>query len=1055
MRRSPLVGREPELGRLATALERAANGDARLVLVAAPTGRGATRLVEELAERVSALPDAATTLFGTGQAPLAGVPYAPVLEALGGSIDRVDDAGLEEFLGSAAYDLARLIPELAVRLDAIGARIEPPPVLAPDRRQGRFLEGMLQLLGRFGEQRPVLFVLEDLHLADAGTRELVAFLARTARSQRLCLIATYDPTELDRRHPLRALVNDLGAAATVDTLDLAPLDRDQLARLIEGLEGERPTASYLAAVAERSRGEPLIAEVVVAARHERLTTRLSDRLGEIVAALLSLRSPGTVELLRLLAVAERPLSAAEIVGLAAPHAGRDEAIEAGFARSFAGDRDGARLGVRHRLIGESIASHMLPVERLRAHELLAQLSGAPAAERAWHLEALGSPGRARQARIDAGREAEARDSGADALAHYERAIDLTYALELDQAPSDGATTAPELIELLERAAAAAAAAGNHRRAAGLAERAIAEAGAPAARRRDEAGGGTSRREARIRLARLHLRLAQHRWASGYQPGAFAALDRATELSPAEPSLGRLEILAVRAQLLMLDGRFEPSAALSRDALEMAEALGTEGRPWYGHVLCTLGVDLSYLGEPDRSIELLREARDVARDTGRLDELMRAYANLTTVLDLELRREEAVAIVEEGIAEARRWGQEHVYGNFLRGNAADCLFTLGRWDESRRMAESALAWNPTGLAFLNPLIYLTLVKVEQEADERAASLLGQALIEIEAVPDAQYSGQVYRSAASFALWRQDVADARRAIELGWRRILETEDWVLAAALASTYLEVEAAVADAARARRDLGGLRDAAEVSRTVLAEARRRVEASDVPIERGARREASANLATAAAHLARIEGHNVADTWAAVAAAWSEIGVPYQAAKAHWREAEAALTTRTQRTRAHAALERAWRLAERLGAGPLRRELAALAGRGRLTVGPKSATRLQPAPLGEPLRTGAISAAVSRDGHDGHGLAERVLAGKDEPTTPAFGLSPRESEVLGVLTEGRTNREIAERLFISERTVAVHVGKILSKLGVAGRVEAATVALRLGLVAYSQPIRRR
>ena len=200
---------------------------------------------------------------------------------------------------------------------------------------------------------------------------------------------------------------------------------------------------------------------------------------------------------------------------------------------------------------------------------------------------------------------------------------------------------------------------------------------------------------------------------------------------------------------------------------MASALGAKGRSWYGHALCTLGVDLSYLGDPAQSVELLKEARDVARETGRLDELMRAYANLTTVLDLELRREEAVAVVEEGIAEARRWGQEHVYGNFLRGNAADCLFTLGRWDESRRMAESALAWHPTGLAFLNPLIYLTLVRVEQDASESAASLLGQALIEIEAVPDAQYSGPVYRSAASFALWRQDVTDAQRAIELGWR------------------------------------------------------------------------------------------------------------------------------------------------------------------------------------------------------------------------------------------------------------------------------------------------
>jgi DNA-binding NarL/FixJ family response regulator len=54
--------------------------------------------------------------------------------------------------------------------------------------------------------------------------------------------------------------------------------------------------------------------------------------------------------------------------------------------------------------------------------------------------------------------------------------------------------------------------------------------------------------------------------------------------------------------------------------------------------------------------------------------------------------------------------------------------------------------------------------------------------------------------------------------------------------------------------------------------------------------------------------------------------------------------------------------------------------------------------------------------------------------------------VLLVLAEGRTNREIAERLFISERTVAVHVRRILAKLRVSGRVEAAGLAIRLGLV---------
>jgi DNA-binding CsgD family transcriptional regulator len=53
-------------------------------------------------------------------------------------------------------------------------------------------------------------------------------------------------------------------------------------------------------------------------------------------------------------------------------------------------------------------------------------------------------------------------------------------------------------------------------------------------------------------------------------------------------------------------------------------------------------------------------------------------------------------------------------------------------------------------------------------------------------------------------------------------------------------------------------------------------------------------------------------------------------------------------------------------------------------------------------------------------------------------------EVLGLIAQGRTNREIGDRLFISQKTVGVHVGNILSKLGVSGRVEAAAVAIRLG-----------
>ena len=70
----------------------------------------------------------------------------------------------------------------------------------------------------------------------------------------------------------------------------------------------------------------------------------------------------------------------------------------------------------------------------------------------------------------------------------------------------------------------------------------------------------------------------------------------------------------------------------------------------------------------------------------------------------------------------------------------------------------------------------------------------------------------------------------------------------------------------------------------------------------------------------------------------------------------------------------------------------------------------------------------------------------DRRTAETFGLSVRERGVLAEVVAGRTNREIGERLYISDKTVGVHVGNILAKLGVSGRVEAATVALRLGLV---------
>jgi len=80
-----------------------------------------------------------------------------------------------------------------------------------------------------------------------------------------------------------------------------------------------------------------------------------------------------------------------------------------------------------------------------------------------------------------------------------------------------------------------------------------------------------------------------------------------------------------------------------------------------------------------------------------------------------------------------------------------------------------------------------------------------------------------------------------------------------------------------------------------------------------------------------------------------------------------------------------------------------------------------------------------------------AVAGKEEPsanraaTSSEDGLTEREQEVLHLIADGMNNREIAEKLFISEKTVKTHVSNILSKLHLHDRTQAAIYALRHGL----------
>jgi DNA-binding CsgD family transcriptional regulator/tetratricopeptide (TPR) repeat protein len=1170
------VGRERQLERIAIGLQSAADGRPTTLLLSGTAGLGASRLLGETRRRIGALAEPFAAIHGVAQPATSGVPYAPVASALGSLLAPLPDVALAELVGPTGDAIARLVPVLEPRLRELGLLPDRPRITATEWREARMYEAVLGLLERLGERQPVALLLEDLHHADAATRGLVSFLARVTRGQRVMLIATYQPDRLLRSHPLRTTLSLLSTSPSVTNVELPPLERAELGQLIEAIEGARPSSTTLLLVAERSRGNPLVAEELLAARRDLLGVSMAGAFDRLVTARASLRSPECRRVLRLLSLAGSMVTMPMLMAMAeefearsatrpprsataARHgdvleadisAGVAEAIEHGFliemegvggaagirlegwagpnAGGGAGDgqdgrngRDvvagprprgrppgrktttpadrllsaaaaaGARtalgygspaygattpppsggverhVGFRHELIAEAIATDLLPATRRRYHAAQAaawrrEPNPNPAAALGHYLAAH-ELAEAHTTALEAAAVAEALDAGADALAHYESALGLHEIVRPDE-------LATRQSDLFIRAAESAFAAGDPARASAYAESASASLDDP--------------RE-RPALGTVMEQLGRYRRACGDHEGALAAYRRAVELVPPEPTAARASALASLAQFRMLEGVFSEAKRYAQEAVEVALAVGEGAREELLHATCTLAVADAWGEDPEPAVWKLRQTRDEAAELGRLDDLFRVYANLTTVLDLLGRREEAIAIAYEGIAEAERAGQATVYGNFLRANAAESLFFLGRWSECRRLCLDALSWSPVGIWYLSPLHSLVTLEVATGAGESAGRLLGQELLAIETVQDPQFSVPSQQNAAAYALWQDDLVDAHKAAERGWLRVSETEDWLLMARMAATYLEVDAAIAQDAHRRRDLATLAAARERSLPVLLRAEAVVRACGVSPKTGSRRQADLAVRTARAYRARVEGRDEPATWNQLALDWAELGDPYEAARASWREAEALLDQapgRTIRTAAREPLTEAAAVAFKLGAWPLLRAVAELARRAMVPLpkqienaleGRSGSAAISTGRPGSPGRppsgaAGPVSSGVGvtgtgpagtgdgvilRQRHEAGGSGTRADAGvvadfvspAGQPAQHDFGLSKRELEVLALIAEGRNNPEIGRRLFITRKTVAVHVSNILTKLGVSGRVEAAAAAIRLGI----------
>ena len=987
-----MVGRDAELGRLLTLLDDAEAGRSVAALVSGDAGVGKSRLVSEVIRLATGR--GFTVLSGQCAELGDSVPYLPLADALRGA---AESTGVRDALSSRSA-LGRLLPEGA---DGGGAN-EDRSGLARQQMFG----AVLGLLTELAAAAPVLLVLEDLHWADASTRDLVTFLSRMLHRERVALIGTYRTDDLHRRHPLRPVVAELQRLPGVISVDLAPLDPSALAEhLTAAAAPGRLDATQLNDIVARAEGNAYYAEELLAASlggdpadHNALPAGL--------AALLLSR----VE--QLSDAAQRVLRAAAVAGRKAD----DELVRA--ASGLAADEyeaavreavthqllvpDGTEGYVfRHALLREAVYADLLPGERTRLHATMSSLLSdelrltmpGTAAELAQHCLASHDIPGAFAASVQAGEEAERLGAPAEAHRHYDQALALW---ERVAEPEKTARMARGKLGLLS--ATTAADSGDYERAVHLLRR-LRQALAALAERDDT-------EQDLLLAARIGERLASYLMLMDDRKAVEEAVEVArttVDATPAEPPTWQYaRAISAYANTLLTEDDY----TIAREQAERGRAVArAAGKPWVeADTLVTLGYISNREGRNDEAIKLLTEAHKQARKAMVLGvELRAAYYLAQAHLELgDLAIGAAVA--HEGTKRANQTGLNMApFGLDVQHLHFQCHFADGKWDHAQAIADGfPVRVTSVPEAYLSSMaLFIDVARDNPAVAERLAWI--EPFWSAHGFDEFMARGLL----AEHALWRGDTEQAIKEAQLAIGLVNEPRWGYHPSAIRP------ATVALSARADRIVHAR--ATGDDETVAAELAPAAELLQIAREGAAFRkrpkfilgpEGRGWLARAEAEYRRASGDNDPQAWQVVL---DEFGPDYvyEVARTRWRLAEA-LAEAGHRDEAAEQWRQAVQSADKLGARPLRRALDDLARRARI------------------------------------GTAEQQGDGE-----VLGALTSREREVLRLIAAGRSNREIASVLFIAPKTASVHVSNILGKLGAASRTEAAAIAHREGLT--SQP----
>jgi DNA-binding CsgD family transcriptional regulator len=414
----------------------------------------------------------------------------------------------------------------------------------------------------------------------------------------------------------------------------------------------------------------------------------------------------------------------------------------------------------------------------------------------------------------------------------------------------------------------------------------------------------------------------------------------------------------------------------------------------GDALDSLGTAWLHDGQYERGVSLLTEALEIAQGEDDVYGAMRAYTNRASGLTLLGDLDEAERVCREGLAFVEASQHPVVHAFYIASNLCEALSEMGRWDERDEVVRTTR--RPEGVLPTTWVLHHSLTTALRRGRfDEAQAIVDGVEVDVLSESDPQGLYAFWSGVAQLAVALGDEPRAQRAIAAG----------LGASGCLPHHLVLRSLLIR-------LAGRRCAAG-DRAALGEAEQELERMESVVAEWLHEpDPRAHRLLAVLHEARAEvtacrGDDASELWTAAIAEWDAGGFRWHAADARLRYGGWLLRA-GRRAGAGEALQASAAVAEEIGAAAVAADAARLLAHAGLLPGAPGADL-------------PIDAGPAR-------------------------LTERELSVLGLLAEGKTNRQIGQQLFISPKTASVHVSRILDKLGVDNRTEAAAAGRRAGLV---------